>query len=273
MAQLDAALIRRTLADPAKSRLERFEVFEEIDSTSTFLKNQAAPSGGRIHVALADHQTDGRGRGERQWLSAPGESLCLSMSYAFERPPALLPAVTLALGVGIARLLRAIGVDAIGLKWPNDLLVGDGKLGGILTETQVRDRNAISVVAGVGINVGRPEAFAGEIDSTWAQAPAGLSSALREPPGREALAAMLIDAMLETFIHYDAQGFERFHADFESLDWLAGKRVIVDGANGNLSGVATGIDSTGALLVDSNGAQLKVISGSILLAEDLQATA
>ena len=78
---------------------------------------------------------------------------------------------------------------------------------------------------------------------------------------------------LDTFVRFDAHGFGRFSDAFESFDWLAGKRIVVEGVDGRIGGVAQGIDATGALLVDSDGALLKILSGTILLAEDCKARA
>lgn len=279
MTTLDAQLIREALGPRAAACLERFEAFAEIDSTNTFLKNEAPPERGNIHVAVADHQTAGRGRRERAWVSAPGDSVCLSMSYAFRRPPKNLPAVTLAIGVGVAQALKALGVDAIGLKWPNDLMVGDRKLGGILTETQFRGPEDVSVVTGIGLNVSPAEKIAAGSrsgdkaakktddmpgDADWAPAAIGLASVLPEVPPREALAGALISAMFDAFVAFDFEGIERFAEDFSRFDWLAGRQVEVDTPSGALSGIAKGIDETGALLVEREGDVEKIVSGTVL---------
>lgn len=277
MTTLDATLIRESLGPRAAACLERFEAFAEIDSTNTFLKNEAPPAHGNIHVAIADHQTAGRGRRERHWVSAPGDSLCLSMCYAFRRPPDNLPAVTLAIGVGVAQALKTIGVDGIGLKWPNDLMVGDRKLGGILTETQFRGAEEVSVVTGIGLNVARVEKIAADSKSgtsdhpDWAPRAIGLASVLPEVPQREVLAGALISAMFDTFVAYDFEGIERFVEEFGEFDWLANKRVEVEGPSGTIEGIAKGIDAAGALLVEDESEVQKIISGSVLSARTRRA--
>ena len=109
MTELDAATIRQSLS--AAANLEHIEVFARIDSTNTYLMDQPAPMPGHFRVAIADHQTAGRGRRDRSWISEPGKSLCLSLSYRFVETPPDLPALTLALGVGVAECLTGIGQD------------------------------------------------------------------------------------------------------------------------------------------------------------------
>lgn len=263
MTSLDAEQIRRLLIRQTASRLDRFEVFAEIDSTSTWLTNNPPPPAGHVGVALADHQTAGRGRRQRKWLSAPGSSLCLSLSYSFESAPANLPPLTLALGVGAVKALLSLDVRNLRLKWPNDLLIGDAKLGGILTETQLRNNGDVSVIAGIGINVGLPDLIADSVESDWAHSAIGLDSTMAEPPSRERLAAALIDAALDTFMTYDEHGLTPFISDFAAIDWLAGQSIVVETPSGDVAGVAAGIDASGALLVDGEAGMQVIVSGSI----------
>jgi len=83
MASLDANAIRDCLAADVSASMDRLEAFAEVVSTNSYLLQQDAPAAGRHRVAVADHQTGGRGRQGREWLSAPGASLCLSLAYTF----------------------------------------------------------------------------------------------------------------------------------------------------------------------------------------------
>ena len=134
MSSLDASAFRRPLSECTRAKLESLELFGEIASTNTYLMSQPAPTAGHCRVAIADHQTSGRGRHNRHWLSHPGDGLCLSLAYTFEKAPEHLPALTLALGVGVIGALQGLNVSGCRLKWPNDIVARDGKLGGILTE-------------------------------------------------------------------------------------------------------------------------------------------
>ena len=178
MSALDAAVLRRALAEASLASLEDLEVFASIPSTNTHLLAKSPPAAGRLHVALADHQTAGRGRRARQWLSPPGAGLCLSVAYTFAEPPGQLPCLTLAIGVGIVHALETLGVGGIGLKWPNDIVVRESKLGGMLAESHGVSTSGAAVVVGIGINLDLPPVILESLDSDWAHAPIDLKSIL-----------------------------------------------------------------------------------------------
>lgn len=265
--------LRASLSKLAQLRLDKLDAFREIDSTNSYLMKQAAPAPGDIHVAIADHQTAGRGRHARTWLSKPGGSLCLSLAYTFKHKPSSLPALTLALGVGSARALRSLGVDGMRLKWPNDVLVAHSKLAGILAESTLCGANSVSVVAGIGVNIHLPTLNDFASASAWANGAVDLHSIMEELPDRERLSVSLIDSLLRTFQAYDSHGFEHFAADYEDLDYLSGKEILIETPDGRLAGIATGVDGEGALLVNTESGQQRVISGSILRVDNCETVA
>ena len=190
--------------------------FAELDSTNRLaadLARAGAPDG---LVVGADHQTAGRGRRGRTWDSRPGASLLVSVVL---RPaPAL---VTLAAGVAAAEACEAVAGVGVGLKWPNDLLLDEVKLGGILSEL-VGD----AAVVGLGVNL------------AWA--PAG---AARLGPGVDR--AALLHAYLAAL---DAPG--DVLARYRDLCTTLGRRVRVELPGGAVEGLATDVDGEGRLLVD-----------------------
>jgi len=265
MTVLDVSRIQDALTRQSASCLEQIDFFAEIDSTNTFLKDQVPPAPGKIRVAIADHQTAGRGRQQNPWVSAPGESLCLSLAYRFDAAPPELPALTLALGIGLAETLRAAGVAAIQLKWPNDLLINDAKLGGILTESVVRG-NRVTVVVGIGLNV-ELRSVREQVDvSRWALSAGSLADAMPSPPSREALSTMLIDSVVSTLQQYAAAGFAPVASRFAAYDWLFGKELEVDTAEGLVTGHGAGVADDGALRVATTGGERQIIAGSIMRA-------
>lgn len=266
MTKPDADSVQRSLETATREKLERIDTFESIDSTNSWLKAQAPPEPGKVAVAIADHQTAGRGRQDRKWLSAPGCGLCLSLAYTFKDAPELLPPLTLAVGVATADALAGIGVDRVRLKWPNDLLVAGAKLGGILIESRVSRRGpetAVTVIAGLGINLSVPDDVADAIDSAWAHGPAGLDSWGVGLPVRDGLAAMLIDAIAEAMQVYDAHGLQPFEKAFIEIDWLMGRAIVVETPDGEVAGVGAGIERDGALLLRRNDRVHRIFSGSI----------
>lgn len=273
MTRPDEAAIRAALTGAASRRVARVSAFERIDSTNAFLARAEAPAPGRAHAAVADHQTAGRGRRNREWLSAPGGSLCLSLAYTFEAPPEQLPPLTLALGVGVVEALAALGARDAGLKWPNDLISGDAKLGGILTESQLHTRDTPTVIAGIGINLELPDTLRQRIAAERAHPVTSLADCLDAPPERDYLAVCVIDAMIAALRRYDADGIEPFRERYRALDWLAGREVVVEAPAGDIAGIAAGVDATGALLVDSVNGRMRIVAGTVRYVADSGVTA
>lgn len=267
MSKLDVSDIERRLTESTIANLDELEVFSSIASTNTYLMTQTAPAAGRFRVVIADHQTAGRGRHDRLWISTPGAGLCLSFCYTFASLPAQLPALTLAIGVGAVGALQRLAIEGVSLKWPNDLVALDGKLGGILTEAQSGSGGGTTVVAGIGINVRN----GGQLDlgeeSDWAQRPIDLDALLAEPPARELLGSTIVNELFSTFSTFEQQGFAPFTADWRRHDWLFGKTITVDMPDKQLTGTAAGVDADGALLLDGMAGRTRVISGSIMLAD------
>ena len=153
-------------------------VLDNVPSTNTWLLEQPAPAAGAAEVLLALHQTAGRGRRGRTWRAPRGSGLCLSVAWTFDAMPANAPALTLALGVAAARALESIGLGEAMLKWPNDIVWQDRKLGGILVESATTPAHAFRVVAGVGINLRLPESFSlADERSSWSRGIVDLASA------------------------------------------------------------------------------------------------
>jgi BirA family biotin operon repressor/biotin-[acetyl-CoA-carboxylase] ligase len=261
--QLSVAKIREPICGLPREQLDFLEVFSEIESTNSYLLEQPAPLPGRFRVALADHQTAGRGRLDKQWHSPGSSGLCLSMSYTFASPQQLLPCLTLAIGVGVVRALEKLGARGIGLKWPNDLVVRDGKLGGNLTETRSSPGDRLTAVTGIGINhdlSGIPDAS--KITTRLGQV-SDLSDCMITLPTRSVVAAGLIEGLFNTMAEFEADGFENFACAWEKYDWLRGQRVTVDLLDDHVSGVCQGIDVDGALILQTPTGRRQVTSGTV----------
>lgn len=268
MSRLDATVLRQSIRSDSRQRLEELEVFAEIDSTNTYLLQRPGPPPGMFRVALADHQTAGRGRRNRGWVSPPDSGLYLSFAYTFAAYPRALSALTLAIGMAVIDALAATGVKNVLLKWPNDLVLDNAKLGGILTEVQHEGGTAITVVTGIGLNIELPAGLDIGLDSEWAQRATDLSHVSGGPPDMEALAAGVVDELASTCVEFESGGFARFVDRWPAIDWLLGKDVVVDDEARSIEGMAAGVDRNGALLVQTeSGERRRVLSGSIRLAQ------
>jgi BirA family biotin operon repressor/biotin-[acetyl-CoA-carboxylase] ligase len=261
---LDASTLRAELSPRTARRVASVTVHTEIDSTNRELLASAPPPVGELTACIAEYQHAGRGRRGRRWTTPLGGGLCLSVAWQFAGTPPDLPALTLAAGVAVRRALeRAAGVAA-GLKWPNDVVLDDRKLGGILLEIAAEAQGRCHVVVGVGINVALPpDSLATLCD--WPRGAIDLATALDgAPPPRRALAAALIDELADVLSGYATSGFAPLRAEWRAADALLGRPVRVDDGGRVSSGTALGIDDDGALIVEmANGTRRRVIAGDV----------
>ncbi|MDH4072268.1 MAG: biotin--[acetyl-CoA-carboxylase] ligase [Gammaproteobacteria bacterium] len=260
---LDAALVREPIGDSSQARLTALEVFPEIESTNSYLLGQEAPPPGCFRVALAEHQTAGRGRFENRWHSAPGSGICLSIAYTFAKPPEDPAALTIAAGVGAVEALESLGLRGAGLKWPNDIIVADGKLGGILTEVHSSASGIRTVVVGIGINIDVRASQEIATLSTGIGRVSDLASALPDLPSRAAISAALIEQVFNALARFERSGLSGFLDAWSRLDWLRGQQVTIERPGECFDGVCEGIDADGALLVRCDGGRRRVLSGSV----------
>ena len=244
------------LSDEHRDRVT-VEWFERLGSTNDYLLSLPPPAPATFRAALADEQTAGRGRGENRWISGKGRGLWLSVATTFSPVPAGFEALTLALGVGVAEAFRQLGAAELALKWPNDVMAKDRKLGGILVESRGRG-SSVSAVCGVGLNVHTP---ATPRDKPHALPPIGLQDVLDDVPSMEQLASGVLGAAIDTCDAFAAHGLPAFMERWAELDWLRGKRVTVD--DGDVSGIADGIDTHGRLAVDDGASRHVVAAGTV----------
>ena len=232
--QLDAERIAEALPEEVRAQLGPIEVVDEVASTNDILYDDDA----RDRVQVARRQTGGRGRQGRNWETADG-ALCFSVSHTF---PAQAPAA-LALWAGIALIerLREMELGQPCLNWPNDLMYGPEKFGGILTECRARSGQTRCVV-GVGINVE---------DVPEVDRPAtSVACACGQSPDPNHLAAGLIEAVSTCLVRMDGGAPGELKAYFDSYDGLRGSEVHVTGANQTYTGRALGVDDRGCLQVE-----------------------
>ncbi len=173
--------------------------------------------------------------------------------------PAALAGLSLAIGVALAQLLTALGIAGVGLKWPNDLLCGGRKLGGILIELQGDTQGPCWAVAGIGLNVNMDVDDGPSIDQPW-------TSLLRlggRSWDRTALAAQVVSSVRQVMAEFPGAGLAPWLDAYAQFDLLAGCPVHVDWAGERICGVARGIDASGALLVDCDGERRALWGGEV----------
>jgi BirA family biotin operon repressor/biotin-[acetyl-CoA-carboxylase] ligase len=216
-----------------------------VDSTNE--RALAAVAAGRardgdVHVATA--QTAGRGRRGARWESAPGQGLYASLVLRPTPPSPPAPAVTMMAGLAVLDAVHGLGLAAARLKWPNDVLVGEAKLAGILVETRGLDPAAPHLVVGIGVNVAQrafPLALERERPVT--------SLALE---GLEATPQALLEALLEALAERwrQARGEPaKLAGDYLDGARLAGRRVLVSLPSGQVEGVVRRLDPVRGLVL------------------------
>lgn len=234
----------------------RIEYFDRIDSTMTEAARLAAegvPSGTAV---VAEEQTAGQGRHGHSWHSEPGSGLYVSVVLRPGLGPDSLPALTLALGLATAEAVARATDIACDLRWPNDLMLGDRKVAGIMA--QLLDGTA---VAGIGINVNHA-AFPEEI----ADQATSLRLAGNRVFSREDLLVELLPSV-DRFLRMLAEGGTKPVLDLftRRSSYASGKRVLVDQPGGAVTGTTAGLDPHGFLRVrrDDDGSEVLILAGGV----------
>jgi BirA family biotin operon repressor/biotin-[acetyl-CoA-carboxylase] ligase len=261
-APLDAREIREQIVREARIRIARLDTVWSIGSTNTALLARANPANGASEVLLAEYQTAGRGRRGRSWVAPPGGAICLSLSWTFREVPPDLSALGLVIGVAALEALKDSALAGLALKWPNDLLHGERKLGGVLIDLRAESEGPACVVVGVGLNVAVGERLLRKIAASGV-APTDLRSAGLPAPSRNALAARLIGECIRGLLAFEREGLGPFIERWREADALHGRAVEVRTPEGSFPGIARGIDMHGALIVEARGGLKRFISGDV----------
>jgi BirA family biotin operon repressor/biotin-[acetyl-CoA-carboxylase] ligase len=263
---LDRNAILAQMSSAVREVLDPLEVLLTVDSTNRYVAENAANPPGTTHVCVAEIQNAGRGRRGRSWVAPFGCGICMSMSWQFVEAPPTFSALSLAVGVAAVRAFRRLGIDGIGLKWPNDLIWQQRKLGGILIEMRGESAGPAQVVIGIGINMRMPAQVRIMLAEQQAALIADVHEIMRErTPARNALIAMLVaevTGMLQTF---GEKGFEPFSQEWRRLDTLADAPVRVISGTETTFGRARGVELDGTLLVDVDGQLRRFASGEVSL--------
>ena len=258
---LDAAAIRAKLPQEVLERLRNLEVHEVLDSTSDRLLAAEELPPGRFDACLAEFQSAGRGRRGRSWVAPFASGLCVSVNWSYRDAPATLGALSLAAGVAALRALRRLGFANLSLKWPNDIVHRDGKLGGILIDLRGEAAGPAYFVVGIGINVRLPRATRERLRTDGVEA-VDLAS-LGNAPSRNDAAAVLIAELTQALLEFGARGMTAFADEWQGADALAGRPVRVHHGGQLLDGLARGVDADGALLLEIDGASRRILSGEV----------
>ena len=254
VAPIDSDQIRQAVAilDPVFA--QRISVFDEIDSTNQYL--MTLPRDQLVHkqVCLAEYMTAGRGRQSRKWHGGAYQNILLSLAWQTDLNYRKLSGLSLAVAVIIVESLQSVCNAPFRLKWPNDILVFDRKLSGILIE--IRED---FVIIGIGINCELTSAQQVNID----QPVISLAQILGQPVNRNLLIPRLLDALARGLDQFTVAGLEAFRDTWSRLHAHHGMQVRTSGKPVR-SGIVQGIDTNGALLLQlPDGEVVAINSGSL----------
>ncbi len=233
--------------------------FEYVDSTNTQLMASGEVNSVAGQVYLADFQFGGKGRRGRQWMSPFGRNLAISMGFATHKPLNQLGGMSLVVGLAVASVLENLGVRELALKWPNDVLLQERKLGGVLIELIQRPQRTEFVV-GFGINV---SLTADEIQSIGQPVSdlhgAGLTASRTE------LAVACVEAVSSYINLFESQGFAPFVSAFNDIHLYQGKTCTLIQGNQHIVGRVDGIGLDGELLLRTQQGEQRFHGGEVSL--------
>lgn len=238
----------------------RLSLAESLDSTNAEVlrclsAGQAAPL-----LVLAEMQSSGRGRRGRAWVSPYAENLYYSLGLRVEGADYPLEGLSLTVGLAVLAAVRELGCAAVGLKWPNDLLVNGRKIAGVLLELSGDPAGSCQVVVGIGINANMLPGAA-EIDQPW--------TSLRQELGglvdRTALALSLSRWLQRYLDRHRAIGFSALRHEWEAAHLWQGRGVCLSAGPRQVEGVVLGVDQQGALRLNVAGEERSFSGGELSL--------
>ena len=235
--------------------------YDEILSTNSLAKYLAGIGIEEGTVIIAGSQTKGRGRSGKNWESPKGGGIWLSIIINPDIPLNYASFITLASGVAVCKELRKLGVDAK-IKWPNDILINDKKVSGVLTEAKITFNKLDYVVVGIGIDTDvdveeLPESFKNEVTN--------LKDELEETKPNNEIIALVLNEFERVYELFKNEEYEKILGEWRSLSATIGRNVTVSQPLGIvIKGYALGINNEGNLILEKDDGELvKIIAGEL----------
>ena len=258
MEPLDIKKIKNLLEESLFSK--NILIYQSLSSTNTTAKDLYGKGAGDGTVILAEEQTAGKGRMDRQWLSPSGRNILVSILLTPDMKVENIYSLTLALAIAAIDAIKEINGLSAMIKWPNDIYSKDKKLAGILTEFKVRGNNPAYVILGMGLNVNwNPEKERNILFP---------STSILNETGQVTSRNRLIAGILKNLeiLYNDIlnEKTEEFYKRCNSLSLLTGKEVSVDTGEKRERGIAVGIDRDGGLILKSRDGDIKkILNGDV----------
>lgn len=238
----------------------RHEVLDSLDSTNAEVMRRLAAGASPPFAVIAERQTEGRGRRGRRWVSPYAQNLYYSLALRIDGGARQLEGLSLVVGLAVLATLRAFGLVDAGLKWPNDLLVNNRKIAGILLELLGDPADICHVVVGVGVNVNMQLTPEG-IDQPWTS----MHNECGHLVDRTALVAGLSAHLADYLERHKREGFSALREEWEASHLWQGRQVNLTAGVQQFHGRVLGIDGAGALRLSVDGEERTYSGGELSL--------
>lgn len=241
-------------AEPIKNQLATFgfqksyqlHLFDSINSTNTYLKQ--LPPSQLVDICCAESQTQGRGRFGRVWQAPSLENICCSSRWRFTQDLQALSGLSLVASLAILTTIKHfVESPKLKVKWPNDILWGHKKLCGCLIELLSVSDAKVDVVVGVGLNVNTDTLNQPLSDKAWCS----LFEICGYTLDRNTIIALLIKNLDAYFTNFIEHGWRIFEKEWQEHDALLGGLVTVNQGSQSINGLAKGVNSLGALVLEN----------------------
>lgn len=243
---LEKQKITKELSSDFAETLE-MDFFVTIPSSNDVAMSKARSGIKKNYFCFTEHQSVGRGRQGRTWISPLGNNLYFSTLWTFYNGIAGLEGLSLAVGLAVVKGLEQLGVQQLTLKWPNDVLLGGKKAAGILLEVMGDPAGECQVIIGVGINIDLPTNT--EVEKKINQSVAAVSQYTSRKISRNKLAAVLIRELSKVLSTFQREGFTYFQSDWQSYDAFFDEPVNIIHGHQYVPGIAKGVDVSGGIKV------------------------
>lgn len=242
-------------------------LFEKTDSTNEQALLKVKEGDKLPFACFAEEQTQGRGRRGKVWVSPPGGSIYLSLAWKFDLPVGDLGCLSPAIGVAVARVLKKIGLTPVGLKWPNDVLVDDKKIAGILIETIKITGSTTTAVIGVGLNYKLPDEMPDLLNQPWTDIVSSSGASLH--PERNKIAGLLLQECLFVCENFAQARYDMMLEYQQQYDVCLKQSVNVHLENDQvMQGVVVGLEMNGEIRILIDGEERLFNSADISLRKE-----
>lgn len=255
---MEKAQLTKFLSEESLDSISGIHTFPIIDSTNAEAERLIGNGIQGVQLIIADSQSAGQGRRGRSWFSPRASGLYLSLVCPFSLEEDSLQGLSLVTALSVHSVLQKLTTENLQLKWPNDILIGDKKLSGILLKAR-NDSKKTWIVFGIGVNYWLSAEHRLAIDRPVTD----IREIMSETPSLEQLAAQIINRLLENIGIFIDSGFKTFQTIWNRYDRYQGKEIVVLNGNSSMKGFCQGVDESGSLLLQTARDIQKISGGEI----------